>query len=127
MFDLVNDSFFSNFFRDLDSKSVNRWSSLEDKYVLKLNVPGYTEDDIKVKVNVVDHNYTKVSVSGKVNKKDEFGFNVNGSFSVEDYLFNIDEENVSATLKNGQLSLVALKKKTVPKLSESKEVKVLTE
>lgn len=128
MFELMlRDPFFSSFFDGIDrAHNTRKWTDLGDKYVLRMNVPGYAEEDINIKVLPVDNHYSKIHISGKVDREDEFGMRTTGSFTVDEYLHNTDPEKVVATLKNGQLTVVAEKKETKPELPEGKEVKVLT-
>ena len=130
MFDLLRDPFFSGFFDEIENVSkmqrANQWKDVGEKYALRINVPGYTEEDININVLPVDNLYNKITISGKVNRQDEIGHS-SGSFEMTEYLFNINPEKITATLKNGQLTIVAEKKDTKPALPEGKEVKVLTE
>jgi HSP20 family protein len=82
--------------------------------LLKLKVPGFSEDEIKVSIND-----GIIKVEGKCERKDDTFASVN-SFT-ESYTLprNADLENINAELKNGILA-ISLSKKEL----KGKEVQV---
>lgn len=127
LFNGIDDDFFSFFNRGLELNNnigSHSWKSLDDKYVLRVNAPGFTEDNVKV--NVLPYgNYHKINVSGNVDENDEYGFKNKSSFAFEEYLLNVDTEKIKANIKNGVLTVVVPKIKHEKELKQGQEIKVL--
>lgn len=126
MFSLLrrNRDFFDDFFNDLPSRSAN--STLmntdiiekEDKYLLTIEMPGFSKDDVKVTVDkgylVIEaerqYDNEKQDENDKLIRRERFYGTVKRNY----YIGNIELKDIKGSFKDGILSL------EVPK--ESKEI-----
>ena len=84
-----------------------------DRYALRLEVPGYSQEDVKVHLS---ENVLKVS--GHIEKSDDV-FSSKGSFSKTVLIpDNIDHDAINAEIKNGILVITLPKKEKSPELRE---------
>ena len=115
-FSLFDDSIF-----DQKSNVVE----LNDKYILYIDVPGFSQEDLNISVTQLDQNYSKLSVIGNIEKENEYGHQ-SKKIKQEKYLYKINPDKISATVKNGQLTIVIEKSNIVATLP-SKEIKIAGE
>lgn len=93
-----------------------------DKYLIKVNVPGFTEDDIKVSISEYMNKY-QISITGYISRKDKYGILTKNSINITRIVSNVDPETLEANLENGVLFVVI---KTIPKKEKyTKTVKVI--
>ncbi len=116
-FDLWDDFFNDPFFSSRKEMKLMKTDIREkdDKYLLDIDLPGYSKEDIKISV---DDGYLTVSAKkeeskeenekGSYIKKERYSGECQRSFYIGD---NIEAEDVKASFKNGILTL------EVPKLS----------
>lgn len=93
----------------------------DDHYLFLVDLPGISKEDIKISV---ENNYLKISVSTNKESEDKGdGFirkeRSTGSFLRKYYVGNIKTEDLSASYKDGVLSLV------IPKINKESEIKYL--
>lgn len=108
------DSMFNDFFSDEDLINIPKADVLENKdnYNIKLDVPGFNENNLKVEVK---NRYLTVSGTVEKNeeKKDERCIvkeRSYGSFKREFLLpDDVDTENIDAKLENGVLNIIVKK------------------
>ena len=115
-FSLFDDSIF-----DQKSNVVE----LNDKYVLYIDVPGFSQEDLNINVTQLDANYSKLLIIGNIEKENEYGHQ-SKKIKQEKYLYKINPDKISATVKNGQLTIVIEKSNIVATLP-SKEIKIAGE
>lgn len=115
-FSLFNDSIF-----DQKSNVVE----LNDKYVLYVDVPGFSQEDLNINVTQLDANYSKLSIIGNIEKEDEYG-RQSKRIKQEKYLYKINPEGIAATVKNGLLTIAIEKSNTIATLP-AKEIKIAAE
>ena len=124
--DFFNDPFFSNRKEMKLMKTDIR--EKEDKYLLDIDLPGYSKEDIKISV---DNGYLTVSAKKEETKeesekdsyikKERYSGECQRSFYVGE---NIEAEDVKASFKNGILTLDIPKKEEEKKLPEKKYVEI---
>jgi len=90
---LLNDSAFSG--RNLYANIVEE----KDKYVVKAEVPGLSEDDIKL-----DFENGTVSIEASYKEESNNSFR-SGSWSWSYYVPGVDADNINASLKDGILTV----------------------
>lgn len=126
MFSLLrrNRDFFDDFFNDLPSRSANGnlmntdIIEKEDKYLLTIEMPGFSKDDVKVTVEkgylVIEaerqYDNEKQDENDKLIRRERFYGTVKRNY----YIGNIELKDIKGSFKDGILSL------EVPK--ESKEI-----
>lgn len=115
-FSLFDDSIF-----DQKSNVVE----LDNKYVLYVDVPGFSQEDLNINIVQLDTNYSKLVISGNIEKEDEYG-RQSKKIKQEKYLYKINPDGITATVKNGQLTIVIEKSNTVAQLP-AKEIKIAGE
>lgn len=117
--------FFDNFFDDLDSpKKQDKMMKCdiyekEGNYIIEMDVPGYTKDDINMELEngyltiAIQKNNDEVSSNDKkyVRRERHVFTKCERSF----YVGDISEEDIKAKFKNGVLEIV------VPKEKEEKQ------
>ena len=117
-FDLWDDFFNDPFFSSRKEMKLMKTDIREkdDKYLLDIDLPGYSKEDIKISV---DDGYLTVSAKkeeskeenekGSYIKKERYSGECQRSFYIGD---DIEAEDVKASFKNGILTLDIPKKKT---------------
>ena len=112
MFDDFNSFFDEVLGKDMKTKILEK----DDAYVLTSEIPGVAKENIKI--DVADNNLT-ISVSKKNNKetKEKKNYLVKeiseASYNRTFYLENMDEDNISAKMDNGILTITVGKVKEV--------------
>lgn len=133
MFKLTRRSYFDDFF-DNFFQTTTRNSSLlntdikdnKDHYELKVDVPGFEKEDIKV---VLDNGYLAISASKEKDDKEDSGHYVRQervrSSAVRKFYVgdNIKEEDVEAKLESGVLVVKVPKKEEVVQTEKLIEIK----
>ncbi|NLJ90124.1 MAG: Hsp20/alpha crystallin family protein [Clostridiales bacterium] len=116
--DFFNDDLFT---RPVASKTMNAdIKEYDDKYELKLELPGYEKDNIRVNLKdgylIVEANHTesKEEDSGKYIRRERYEGKVKRSFYVGK---NIADEDVYARFVNGVLEI------NIPKVNVESEAK----
>lgn len=100
------------------------WALDGDKYLLRLEVPGFSQSDLKV--NVYQENKVIVVGSASIsNKFRNYNYNIDYSYSLPD---NSDPETLEASYQSGVLLISVTRKIASPreltiKCSEEKESK----
>ncbi len=129
-FDLWDDFFNDPFFSSRKEMKLMKTDIREkdDKYLLDIDLPGYSKEDIKISV---DDGYLTVSAKkeeskeenekGSYIKKERYSGECQRSFYIGD---NIEAEDVKASFKNGILTLDIPKKEDQEKLPEKKYVEI---
>lgn len=129
-FDLWDDFFNDPFFSSRKEMKLMKTDIREkdDKYILDIDLPGYSKEDIKISV---DDGYLTVSAKkeeskeesekGSYIKKERYSGECQRSFYIGD---NIEAEDVKASFKNGILTLDIPKKEDQEKLPEKKYVEI---
>ena len=129
-FDLWDDFFNDPFFSSRKEMKLMKTDIREkdDKYLLDIDLPGYSKEDIKISV---DDGYLTVfakkeeskeeSEKGSYIKKERYSGECQRSFYIGD---NIEAEDVKASFKNGILTLDIPKKEDQEKLPEKKYVEI---
>jgi len=115
LFDEMFNTSLRNFFGD--STSMNLYANVldeKDKYVVKAEVPGLSEDDIKV-----DYENGTVNIVASYKEETKNSFR-SGSWNWSYYIPNVDAEKINASLKNGILSIDLPKQEKL----ESKKIKI---
>lgn len=112
MFDDFNSFFDEVLGKDMKTNILEK----DDAYVLTSEIPGVAKENIKI--DVADNNLT-ISVSKKNNKetKEKKNYLVKeiseASYNRTFYLENMDEDNISAKMDNGILTITVGKVKEV--------------
>ncbi len=129
-FDLWDDFFNDPFFSSRKEMKLMKTDIREkdDKYLLDIDLPGYSKEDIKISV---DDGYLTVSAKkeeskeenekGSYIKKERYSGECQRSFYIGD---DIEAEDVKASFKNGILTLDIPKKEDQEKLPEKKYVEI---
>ena len=130
-FDLWDDFFNDPFFSSRKEMKLMKTDIREkdDKYLLDIDLPGYSKEDIKISV---DDGYLTVSAKKESNdeekddkgnfiRRERFSGECSRSFYVGE---NIEAEDVKASFKNGILTLDIPKKEDQEKLPEKKYVEI---
>lgn len=115
--------FFDDMLNDLTVENKCRCDIYEqdNKYVVEMDVPGFTKEDVKVECNKGN----LVIKATKENKEEENKKYVHqerrmyGSVERSFHLNDIDEDSISAELKDGVLKI------TIDKIDEDKNKKVI--
>ncbi len=96
-----------------------------DNYILEADLPGFRKEDIKIDV---EGDYMTIHAERKQESKKEEGDNYirsersYGSFSRTFDLSGVDSEKISASYRDGVLSLTMPKKEAVPPKSRQLEI-----
>lgn len=112
MFDDFNSFFDEVLGKDMKTNILEK----DDAYVLTSEIPGVAKENIKI--DVADNNLT-ISVSKKNNKESKEKKNYlvkeisEASYNRTFYLENMDEDNISAKMDNGILTITVGKVKEV--------------
>lgn len=129
-FDLWDDFFNDPFFSSRKEMKLMKTDIREkdDKYLLDIDLPGYSKEDIKISV---ENGYLTVSAKkeeskeenekGSYIKKERYSGECQRSFYIGD---DIEAEDVKASFKNGILTLDIPKKEDQEKLPEKKYVEI---
>ena len=111
LFDMPMRSFFDDPF--FNRKSLNADISEEqDKYVVKAEVPGLSEDNIDI-----NFENGKLNIVAQYKEEDKSSMR-SGSWSWSYYIPNVSSDAISAEMKNGILSV------SLPKSESSKAQKI---
>ncbi len=128
-FDLFDDFFETPFFTKNENKMMKTdIRERKDSYIIDIDLPGFNKDDIKI--DLTDGYLTinaKMSKEEKEDKKEKYVRRERyfGECSRSFYLGdNIKEENISASFKNGILSLEIPKIENEKKLPEKKYIEI---
>lgn len=89
-------------------------SDEKDKYVVKAEVPGLSEEDVKV-----DYENGTISIEAAYKEETKNSFR-SGSWNWSYYIPNVDAEKINASLKNGILT-IDIPKQEKP---ESKKIQI---
>lgn len=133
MFKLARKSYFDDFFDDFFNTPTKNNALLstdildhEDSYELKIDVPGFEKEEIKASL---ENGYLSISAARTSDNKEENGRyvrqeRINNSVVRKFYVGeNITEEDISAKLENGVLSINVPKKKEEVKTKKLIEIK----
>jgi len=127
----LSDEFFERFFDypiTRFGKNMQRMKTdvieFKDHYLIKIDIPGYNKEDIKVHVG---DNYLTVYVNKEEHEEHKDGNYVYrerhvGTASRSFYIGNIKEDQIKASYKNGTLTLEFPKESKVEK--EKKWIKI---
>lgn len=128
-FDLFDDFFETPFFTKNENKMMKTdIRERKDSYIIDIDLPGFNKEDIKI--DLTDGYLTinaKMSKEEKEDKKEKYVRRERyfGECSRSFYLGdNIKEENISASFKNGILSLEIPKIENEKKLPEKKYIEI---
>ena len=119
-FDLIEDMFRDPFFSHKENKLMKTdIRENEDNYLIDIDLPGYSKDNIKISVedgylivNATVDSDNEESEKGKFVRKERYYGECSRSFYVGK---NIETKDVKASFKNGTLCL------EIPKIDESKK------
>ena len=115
LFDDMFNTSLRNFFGDSAFTGKSLYATVvdeKDKYVVKAEVPGLSEEDIKI-----DFENGTVSIEASYKEESKNSFR-SGSWNWSYYIPNVDSEKINATLKNGILSI------EMPKLEKPESRKI---
>ena len=116
-FDLIGDMFRDPFFSEDESRIMKTdIKEKKDKYIIDIDLPGYEKENIKIEIE--DGYLTVHASANSTNEEKEEGKFVRkeryyGSAQRSFYVGDIKEEDISAKLENGTLSITIPKEKPV--------------
>jgi HSP20 family protein len=124
--EFFNDENIFNFSLKNSNVGYTNIKDLEDKYILELQVPGFTKDDIEINLN--DNN--TLTINGNIEKENEENDNFyrrefkkstfSRSFILPD---NVNIDDIEAKTENGILNISLNKKEEIKKESKRIEIK----
>lgn len=130
----MDDFFNDGFFMDFGGKNRNAMmksdiKELENSYLLEVELPGFTKEEIKAEVNngyliiEASHNENKdeKDEQGKYIRKERYSGYCTRSFYVGD---NLKEEDIKGKFENGILKLEVPKKDPQEKVEEKKYIQI---
>jgi len=129
-FDLFGDDFFRDDFFKGEKNNLMKTDikETENSYILDVDLPGYSKEDIKVDVtdgyltiNAKMSNEVKDEKKGKFVRRERFTGECTRSFYVGE---DIKEEEIKASFKNGILNLEVPKVSPDERKSEKKYIEI---
>jgi len=102
LFDEMFNTSFRNLINDSTLSSKNLYANIveeKDKYVVKAEIPGLSEDDIKL-----DFENGTISIEASYKEESKNSFR-SGSWNWSYYIPNVDTEKINASLKDGILTV----------------------
>ena len=122
------DPFFHAFFNTLskDEKFMRSdIKELKDSYVIEIEVPGISKDDIKI---ALENKYLTISVATEKEKESEHVHYISqerhsGSYSRSYYVGDIKQESIKASFKDGLL-IISIPKEEYKKEEERKYISI---
>ena len=128
MDNVFDDDFFMDF---KNEKAIGKTDikELKDNYLLEVELPGFTKEDIKAEVNngylIIEatHNENKdeKDKEGKYIRKERYSGHCTRSFYVGE---NLKEEDIKGKFENGILKLEVPKKVAEEKVEEKKYIQI---
>ncbi len=128
-FDLLEDMFDDPFFTRRENKLMSTdIEEKDDSYVIDIDLPGYSKENIKIKVedgyltvNAKTSSSNDENKKGRYVRKERYFGECSRSFYVGE---EIETEDVKAKFKDGILELVVPKKEEKKELKEAKYVQI---
>lgn len=128
-FDLLGEMFKDSFFTERENKIMKTdIRETEKQYLIDIDLPGYSKDDIKIEVNegyLIVQAEINSSKEEKENdtfvRRERYRGNCSRSFYIGK---NIEEEEIKAAFKNGILSLEVPKKDAEKEIPQKKYIQI---
>jgi len=110
LFDEMFNTSLRNIFNDSTFSSKNLYANIveeKDKYIVKAEIPGLSEDDVKL-----DFENGTISIEASYKEESKNSFR-SGSWNWSYYIPNIDADKINASLKDGILTVELLKQEKI--------------